>query len=234
MIERTRSSELGVFAAWVLFVIAGLAFQRMTEGVPFAPIAGADLAVGTPLAVLIGAAVVSLLAVIVAGVPIAGAIALTGLRTGRRELLGLLAVPPVALAAWLVVTALVLALGPAGADPTTRVVVFLIWVGSFVAAAIASTVAVSAAALRADVDGTLYQRAARPAVVTAAAIVVGALAVAAWGIGLLADHAAEFWGFDGLVSSSTALTWLGILGAMAIAAAVAVHAVGGIRRTASS
>ena len=234
MIERTRSSELSVFVAWVLFVVAGLAFQRMTDGVPFAPIAGADLAVGIPLAVLIGAAVVSLVAVIVAGVPIAAAIALTAVRTGRRGLLGLLAVPPVALVAWLVVTVLLLALDPADADARTRVVVFLAWVGSFVAAAVASTVAVSAAVLRAEVDGRLYERAARPAVLTTATIVVGVLAVAAWGIGVLAGHAADFWGFEGLVSSSTALTWLGILATMAIAAVIAIRAARGIRRTASS
>jgi hypothetical protein len=234
MIERTRSSELSVFVAWVLFVVAGLAFQRMTDGVPFAPIAGADLAVGIPLAVLIGAAVVSLVAVIVAGVPIAAAVALTAVRTGRRGLLGLLAVPPVALVAWLVVTVLLLALDPADADARTRVVVFLAWVGSFVAAAVASTVAVSAAALRAEVDGRLYERAARPAVLTAATIVVGVLAVAAWGIGVLAGHAADFWGLEGLVSSSTALTWLGILATMAIAAVIAIRAARGIRRTASS
>jgi hypothetical protein len=234
MIERTRSSELSVFVAWVLFVVAGLAFQRMTDGVPFAPIAGADLAVGIPLAVLIGAAVVSLVAVIVACVPIAAAIALTAVRTGRRGLLGLLAVPPVALVAWLVVTVLLLALDPADADARTRVVVFLAWVGSFVAAAVASTVAVSAAALRAEVDGRFYERAARPAVLATATIVVGVLAVAAWGIGVLAGHAADFWGFEGLVSSSTALTWLGILATMAIAAVIAIRAARGIRRTASS
>ena len=34
MIERLRLSELVVFASWVVFVVAGLAFQRMTDGAP--------------------------------------------------------------------------------------------------------------------------------------------------------------------------------------------------------
>jgi hypothetical protein len=223
MIDRTRLAELRVFAAWVLFVVAGLAFQRMIEGAPFSPIADADLAVGAPVVVLIAAAVVSLGAVVLGGVPIAAAIALGAIRSGRRGPLWLLAVPPLSLAAWIGLTVALVTAGPPP-DGTARVVAFLAWVGSFVLAAIASTVAVSAAALRGQVDGSLYERAARPALWTAAAIAIGGAAVAAWGLGLLATRPEAFWGSDGLIGSSTALTWLGVLAAMAVAAGVAVQA----------
>ena len=46
MIERLRISELVVFASWVVFVVAGLAFQRMTEGPPFTIVAADQPAVG--------------------------------------------------------------------------------------------------------------------------------------------------------------------------------------------
>jgi hypothetical protein len=229
MIERTRFSELVVLAAWVLFVVAGLGFQRMTEGAPFGPIAAADPVVGVPLAALVAAAVVSLLAVLVAGVPIAAAIALVAIRSGRRDLLGLLGVPPIALAVWVALTALILAAAGPNVAGAARVALFVLWVGAFVVAAVASTVAVSAAALRAEVDGDLYVRARTPAIVTATGIAVGAVAVATWGVGLLADHADAFWGSDGLVSTSTAFSWLGILVAMAVAAGVAARAAARIR-----
>jgi hypothetical protein len=231
MIERVRSSELAVFASWVLFVVAGLAFQRMTDGDPFTPLAGQDPLIGLAVVVLIAAAVVSLAAVVVGGVPIAAAIALTAVRARRWGLLALLAVPPIALALWVALTVILVSAGAPPPDAPIRVVVFLAWVGAFVVAAVASTIAVAAAARNADVDGTLYARAARPASLTAASIVVGAVAVAGWGLGLLGTRPDEFWGSDGLIGSSTALTWLGIVVAMAVAAAIALRAVLGARRS---
>ena len=231
MIERVRSSELAVFASWVLFVVAGLAFQRMIDGDPFTPLAGQDAAIGLAVVVLIVAAVVSLAAVVVGGVPIAAAIALTAVRARRWGLLALLTVPPIALALWVALTAILVSAGPPPAGDPARALLFLAWVGVFIVAAIASTVAVAAAALNADVDGTLYARAARPATLTAASILVGAVAVAGWGLGLLGTRPDAFWGSAGLVGSSTALTWLGIVAAMAVAAAVALRAALGTRRS---
>lgn len=231
MIERVRSSELVVFAGWVLFVLAGLAFQRMIDGDPFTPIAGQNPLIGLAVVALIVAAVVSLAAVVVGGVPIAAAIALTAVRARRWGLLALLAVPPVALACWVALTVILVSVGPPPTGDPIRVLLFLAWVGAFVVAAVASTIAVAAAALNADVDGSLYARAARPATLVAAWILVGAVAVVGWGLGLLGTRPDEFWGSDGLVGSSTALTWLGIVVAMTVAAAIALRAALGARRS---
>jgi hypothetical protein len=204
----------------------------MTEGDPFTPIAWQDPLVGLFVLILVGSAVVSLAAVVIGGVPIAAAIALTAVRARRRRLLVLLAVPPVALASWVVLTIILVSAGPppAAGDPA-RVALFLAWVGAFALAAIASTIAVAAAALNADVDGTLYARAKRPATMTAGSILVGAVAVAGWGLGLLGTRPDAFWGSDGLVGSSTALTWLGVVVAMAVAATIAIQAALDARRS---
>jgi hypothetical protein len=223
MIERLRLSELVVFASWVVFVVAGLAFQRMTEGAPFSLDAAAQPVIGLAYAAIVAGALVSLLAVIVAGVPIAAAIGRAAIERGRWREVGLLAVPPISLAIWVGLTAVLLSLGdPPTGDPW-RVVAFLGWVGVFVLAALASTVAVSAAALGAEIDGSFYRRAATPAVVTAIAMVVVAVAVVVWGVALAVFSPDDFWSFDGILASSTPLTWLGILLAMTGATIVAVR-----------
>jgi hypothetical protein len=231
MIERIRRSELAVFASWVVFVVAGLAFQRMTEGDPFAPIASSQAAVGVSYAVIGGGAVVSLVAVTIAGVPIALAIARAAIDQRRWRQLALLAVPPIALALWTGLTLFLVSRGdPPSTDPW-RLVIFLGWVTSFIVAAIASTVAVGAAALAAEIDGSLYRRASLPALITALAMAAVVLAVAEWGIALAVASPSAFWSSDGILSSSTPLTWLGIVLAMAGATAVAVRCAVEARRS---
>jgi len=233
MIEHLRRSELVVFASWIVFVIAGLAFQRMTEGDPFAPIAARHVAVGIAYAVVVGGAVVSLAAVTVAGAPIALAIARGAIVRRSWRQLALLAVPPVALMLWVGLTLFLVSLGePAATDPW-RVVVFLGWVGSFLVAAVASTGAVGAAALAAEIDGSLYRRATLPARITAIAMAVVTLAVTVWGLALVVVSPSAFWSSEGILRSSTPLTWLGIVVAMSGATAVGARAAAATRRPSS-
>ncbi len=224
MIERLRLFQLTVFVSWVVFVVAGLAFQRMTEGAPFNAVAADQPAVGGPYLAIVGGAVVSLIMVVLAGVPIALAIARVASAQRQWRPLGLLAVPPVALAVWIGLTLVLIAVGSPPVDGPWRTVAFLTWVGVFVLAAVASTVAVGAAALDADIDDGLYRRATTPAVVVAAAMAIATVAVAAWGIALAIGSPAIFWGSDGILGSSTPLTWLAITIAMAGASAFAVRA----------
>ena len=223
MIERLRISELVVFASWVVFVIAGLAFQRMTEGTPFTTVAATQPAVGWAYVVIVGGAVASLLAIAVGGIPLALAIGRAALQRRRWRQVGLLAVPPLALAVWVAVTAILVArVDPPRGDPW-RVIVFVAWVGVFVLAALASTVAVSAAALDAEVDGSLYRRAAMPAVIASIAMAGVTVAVLAWGVALVITTPRAFWGSDGILGTSTPLTWLLVVVVMAGSAVVAVR-----------
>ena len=224
MIERLRSSELVVFASWVVFVVAGLAFQRMTEGAPFPAIGADQPAVGWTYLAVVAGAVVSLCSVIFASLPIALSIARTAIATRRWRHVGLLAVPPVALAIWVGLTAVLLALIDPPASDVARIALFLVWVGAFAIAAVASTVAVSAAALEAEVDATLYQRAALPAALTAAAMLVCVGSVVAWGVALGLAAPSAFWGNEGILGSSTVLAWLAVVVVMAGATAIAIRA----------
>ncbi len=88
----------------------------------------------------------------------------------------------------------------------------------------ASTVAVCAAALEADVDGAFYRRAALPALVTAGAMVGVVAAVAIWGVALALTAPATFWGAEGILGGRTVVTWLGIVIVMAGATVVAIRA----------
>jgi hypothetical protein len=129
-------------------------------------------------------------------------------------------VPPVALAVWLGGTLLLLQIQP-GQALGWHIPLFLGWVGVFFLAAIASTLAVSGAAIRTDLDVRLYRRAVVPAAGTALAMTVAALAVVVWGIEMWASHPDIFWGNGGVMATSTAASWLGIGLVMVVASTVA-------------
>ena len=229
MIERLRLSELVVFASWVVFVVAGLAFQRMTEGTPYTGIAAAQPSVEWTYLAVIAGAVLSLCAVIYAALPIALAIARGAIAARNWRQVALLAVPAASLVVWVGVTALLLAIAEPPVGDAARIILFVVWVGLFVLAAIASTVAVSAAALEADVDAAFYRRAALPAALTAGAMVAVVGAIVAWGIALAVAAPATFWGSEGILGGSTVLTWLAVVVVMAVASIAAVRAAGRAR-----
>jgi hypothetical protein len=232
MFERLRGSELAVFAGWILFVVSGLGFSKMTEDWDILKAAS-----GTPpavvaayLAVMAGA-LVALMGIVFAGVPIAWAIAVSAVRTRRWRLLGLLAVPPVSLAVWAGFTLVIVNVAAPAPGPSdvARVSLFLAWVGVFGVAAIASTTAVTAAAINGEVAPEFYRRAVGPALIVAGTMAVAAIAVVAWGLATLATTPALFWGDNGLLATSTALSWLGVVAGMAIGTFAALRGAVGAR-----
>ncbi len=224
MFERLRASELAVFAGWILFVVSGLGFAKMTENWDLLPPPGGDsLAIGLAYDAVIVGAVVALAGVLVAGVPIAWSIAVSAVRAHRWHLLALMVVPPAALAVWLGVTFVLLNTAAHGsrADGFERVIRLIIWVGVFAGAAVASTISVTAAAINGDVAPELYRRAVWPALLVAVAMAAVAVAVVAWGLAVLAIQPSLFWGDQGVLATSTALSWLGVAIGMAIGTGVA-------------
>ena len=226
MYERLRSSELAVFAGWIVFVVSGLLFAKMTENWDRLPPPGGDsLTIGLAYdAVLLGA-VVALLGVLVAGVPIAWAILRAALQERRWGLIATFVVPPLSLAVWIGLTLLLLDQVTPGhtVDEATKVSAFVVWVGVFCVAAAASTVAVSVAALNSSIPPGLYRRAATPASVVAGTMAVVSASVVIWGLAVLATQSSLFWGDLGLLATSTALSWLGVVVGMAIGTAVALR-----------
>jgi hypothetical protein len=224
MFERLRASELAVFAGWILFVVAGLGFAKMTEDSAFGAAGGANPAVGLAYDAFGVGAVVALLGVLAAGVPIVWAIARSAFRTHRWRQLSLLAVPPVSLTVWIGVTFLLVnAVDQPVPDGAMRVVYFVAWVAVFSLAAVVSTVAVTVAAINGEVAPGLYRRAVTPALIVAGAMAIVVLALAVWGLALLATTPSLFWGNGGVLATSTALTWLGVVAGMGAGAAVAIR-----------
>jgi hypothetical protein len=227
MFERLRASELAVFAGWVVFVVSGFGFAKMTENWgQLTPTSGESPTVWLAYYAVVVGAVIALAGVLVAGVPIAWAIARSASRARRWRLLGLFLVPPVSLAVWVALTLLLVNLAAPGSQVgggLTRVATFAAWVGVFGLAALASTVAVTVAAINGEVAPELYRRAVAPATIVAAAMAAVVVAVALWGAAVLATEPSLFWGNYGMLASSTALSWLGVLIGMAAGAAVALR-----------
>ncbi|HEY5486257.1 MAG TPA: hypothetical protein VIK06_01295 [Candidatus Limnocylindrales bacterium] len=116
----------------------------------------------------------------------------------------------------------------------TRAVLLLTWVGVFCVAAIASTVAVTVAAINSEVAPELYRRAVTPALVAAGTMAAVAIAVLAWGVATLATEPNLFWSNRGLVATSTAVSWLAVLVGMAIGTAIALRGAAAARATLKS
>lgn len=229
---RLRGGELSVLLAWLAVVVGGLAFQRMVDDGLLRAVGLDNPAVLAAEGVVVAGATVSLLAVLAGTLPVLLAIVRTAFADRRPWLLALLAVPPILLGAWLGLTLWLASGGPAPAAGDERVVLLAVWAGSLVAALAVGWGAVSVAASRTAVPLACYRLAERPAYAVAASMAVIWAAVLAWGVAVLARAPGAFWGDQGLVASSTALSWLGVLAVMSAAVAVAGGSAARIHRLA--
>ncbi len=225
MIQRVRRSELVVFVCWVVFAVAGAGFGWMTKDPPFTTLRDSQPPVWFAFDVVLIGAIVSAVALAVAGIPIALAIARDGMRRRRPAQLILLAVPFAAFVLWLATWLILSAVIPEVAGDAVRVAIFLAWLASFLAAAVVSVVAVGVAALNSAIDARLYRWAVNPALATVAAMVVVTVAVLGWGVALLVTQPSEFWSDDGFLSTSLPLNWGLIVAVMTGACVVAVRTV---------
>jgi hypothetical protein len=228
VVDRMRALLLTVFCSYIAFVVAGFGFQKMTEDAEYKAAAHSSLLVGLPLNLIVAGAAVALLAVVIGGLPITYRILRQGL-AGRRWDLLLYLVTPVA--AFLVFVGFTLLLARVVARPAAlplvglrRFGLFGAWVGVFLVCAAASTAAACLAVLRSEIKLRLYRFVFGPASATVVAMAVISLAVAAWGIGLRAAAPALFAGNGGILATSTAWSWVGIMIVMAASTAVAAWA----------
>jgi len=229
MIENLRRRELIVFVSWIVLAVAGAGFGKITEDPPLSFTRSTPF--GTSLfydAVLV-AAVVSALALMVAGVPIALAIARDALGRRRFSQLALLCVPFLTALAWIGLT-LLLGTAPSPMPDDLRIILVLVWVGSGLVAVAASCVALAIAATRAQIDVNLYRNAVKPVWLTVIGMAVMTVSVAAWGLAVFVAHPDTFWGDSGVLSTSTALNWLAIVTVAAVATLVAAREVRSIPR----
>lgn len=227
MLQQTRRSAITVFCAWIAFVIAGLAFNQMIED-DIRRLNAAHTDIAAAYYIVMGAAVVALLAVLAGGLPIAFAALRRALSDRRRDILLLFAVPPISLAAWLLWTwTITTRIAPtSGPQNAIAPLIFLSWVGLFVLAAIASAAAVSVAIARADVAPGLFRFALLPAAITTLAMVVMLGAVIAWGLIVHSEVPAYLGGDTGPAALRASVTahLLGQIAVMMVATLIAISA----------
>lgn len=235
-----RATALTVFCAYVTFVVAGLALLGMVDDSPFIPAMREHFALNACWLVVEAGAAVALLAAVVGGLPIGFATFGYARSHKRRDILRLLCVPVIALGVQLVAVALLIAISfgripfpfpvgntAAGEPPRIgNVVLTAANATLFVAGAIASTAAVAIAVARSAIGARRvhlrgvrivvqpYRFALLPAAITALAMAVTLAGTLCWGV--VARHVAPH-----AVTTGTLLTWLAIVGAMALATLVA-------------
>ena len=190
MMSRMRSSAILVFCAYIAFVVVGIGFQKSTEDVVKSSVPTAHPGVALAYYVVMGGAVIALLATLAGGLPLAFAALRQALATRRWGIVALFAVPPIALLVWLGwlwVLQNVIHVGQLSAsNPLDQTHLYIYsFVGLFIVAAIVSVLAVSIAIARSEIRPGLYRFALTPEIGVALGMVVTIGAIVAWGVQML-------------------------------------------------
>ncbi|MBA2287053.1 MAG: hypothetical protein H0W02_16390 [Ktedonobacteraceae bacterium] len=225
MFSALRRSLLAIFCAYVSFILAGLAFQKMTEYADFQEAAQAHTVIGLSFHLVVLGAIVALLAMLAGGLPIVVAVARSALIHKRPGSLFLLTVPILAFAVFLGTTVLLNAIDRPGTLPVWQLLLYRgFFFGMLIAAAIVSAGSVCFAVARSEVPARLLRFAVLPSVLATLSMVLILAATITWGLGLRDGAPQLFAGNAGIVGTSTIGTWLGIVIAMAVATLLAVLA----------
>jgi hypothetical protein len=219
LMQRQRTSLIIIFSAYIAFVIAGIALQKMTEYEDFTSLAQSHPAVGIPYAIVYYGSAVSLLAVLIGGVPLALVVLRQAFTQKRWGIAALFAVPPVALGAF-IGFAIMLTKIQARSFQTTGLPLTVV---AFMLAAIVSTSAVGYAIAHSDVNASLYRFARWPAIVTTATMIIMFVATLTFGV---SANATSPHVLSDLFSYKY-FTWLNVTILMAVASIVA--SVGAVR-----
>jgi hypothetical protein len=214
MLSTLRCSLLTIFCAYVGFILAGGAFQKMTESGNLAEVARTNSLVGLSFDLVVIGAFIALLAVLVGSLPIGVAVIGSALTHKRREsLLGLI-VPFLALGVFLGTLLLLETFSHPGKHLLRTGQVFfpkgvLAWV--LIGTAMTSAGAVCFAVTHGEIPGKLLRFAIPP--FTLATISMGLVCAATilWGLALHSGTPQIFASNDGPMGSSTTGIWLEIV-----------------------
>jgi hypothetical protein len=222
MLTRYRAANIAVFCSWIAFVLAGLALNGQLDDSPFIPLMRGRADLHGLWLVLQAGAVISLLAVLAGGLPIALAVWRNSPEQRRWFLIPvicfLLVVAPIAIAVILTVTGV---LHPVTTPPPWTHSALIAYEILFVLCAIASTYAVTRAVQLGSVGEETYRFALIPATVTvgAMALMLGATVVWGWLAG--AALPAEFYRTPfAWPSNLTFASWLLVVAVMSLATIV--------------
>lgn len=216
---RLRRSEIIVFCSFIAFVVAGLGFQKMAEDADKAGLMQSHPAIGVGFYAVIAGAVIALLAVVAGTLPIATVMLRQALAAGRRDILALMAVPPVLFVAIVVYGAFAVHPSNSGISASVRGLIAF-----FIVSAVVSAAAVSLAAVRSELNDVVFRLAQWPSRVATAAMGLSLIGVLVWGIALN-SAAPSFFALDGGILTSYAyFTWLRVVVVMALATVIALAA----------
>lgn len=230
--SRMRSSAIVMFCAYILLVLTGIGYQKLTEDIIKTSLPATYPGVALAQDAVIAGAVLGLLAVVVGGVPIAWASIRQALAARRYDVLALWVVPPVSLAvviAWFLILVNVVFANrqtPVYSDvPGLWFARSLIIV--FILAAIVSVAAVGAAVSRSDVPAQWYRFGLRSAIVATVGMFITVAGVAAftWQVQMYAPADLAGLASPLLFGESTGLSLVIQVVVMLIAAVIAVYSV---------
>lgn len=213
-----RAASSTAFCAFIVFVIGGIGFQKMTEDPSFSSAAHAHPILAWSYRLVVGGAVVAGVAIAAAALPVA--IAMTRqARVGRRDMLRLLVIPPVAAGVSLLSIVGLARLGGHvdHMHAAGNVALFCIVVALGVATAVIWGSSAASAMQGAAVSGRALRAQVVPLGLAAAAMAVVTVGVVGWGVALRASDAALFQSDNGLFATSMGPSWVGAVTVMALA-----------------
>ena len=234
-VMHNRSSVLTIFCAYIAFVLGGIALYGTVDDSPFVAAMHEHTALTAAWDVLAAGSAVALLAVVIGGLPVALAV-FRHARAVARGNLTLLAVPALAFIVWVTFTVILGIADLNSAAKNTRTALQTVWMGIFVAGAVASTAAVCLAVMRSEIgeqrirvngiDLTVQPDhfVIAPAVITVLTMALMLAAAFCWVILARSDAPDAFSGEWGFFSAPTRLTLWGSVAVMAIATVVAATA----------
>lgn len=227
MTSRLRSTAVTTFTAWVVFCVAVGGLSKTTEEPAFGHAALGHPGLGVSYAVVQGAFVVALLAVLVGGLPLAY-VALRQAWRRRDAAVGRLFLVPVlaaaSVAAYVLVAKRATDLTSPGVHSGLNIAIFvgLVTVGG--AATVGTVVAIRVAAHRTELPLELLRLAGWAAAIAAGAISMGVVALTGYGWALSTDDPALFHSANGMLATPLPASLLAILAIGFVAAGTADHA----------
>lgn len=246
MLNRLRTTILIVFAAYIGFIVAGMALVGLLDDSPMIPFMRTDLASALAMTIVRIGSVVALLAVVVGGFPLAFTIVRRALTIDRRNL-GMLLVPVISFLLLVLyfgfifmvsqgqiqITGVARAVQPGNFPLGNRLMLAGLML-VFGMGAIASAFAVWKAVSHTDVEQEtfiaggrtmiidIYKFAYIPAVIASIAMVVMLVATIVWSLVVFSALPQVYSGDFGLWQTSTQAWIYGIISLMAICSLVAL------------
>lgn len=225
MPARVRSAAVATFAAWVTFCLAAAVVGRTVNDPRFDMAEHAHPLIGTARRLATAALVGSWVVVATAALPLAVAAARQAWRRRDRVALALFAAPPVGLAVFVGYTVLLIQLPDLPVHSGGNVAMTVSWFALGVTvAAVAGVGAAAALMRRTGFPPPLLRLAGWAAAAGAAAMSVGLLAGAVYGLGVWIETPTLFLSSNGLLATPLPLTWGPLLLLALVAAATADRA----------